>query len=138
MILGVDPGERRVGLAIADPETRWARPLEVVDAHACDPVARIAAIVADAGVTHVVVGRPVGLGGQAGPAVVAQREFVASLRARLGVEVSEYDERLTSIVAERSLRAGGVSARARRRLRDAVAAQVLLQDYLDAMGGSAS
>jgi putative Holliday junction resolvase len=132
MILGVDPGARRVGLAIADPETRRARPLEVVDARSTDPVARIAEIVAEAGVTAVVVGRPVGLSGRAGAAVAAQAGLVRRLEARLPVEVTEYDERLTTVVAERALRAGGARARARRRVRDAVAAQVLLQDYLDA------
>ncbi|MFN2488499.1 MAG: Holliday junction resolvase RuvX [Actinomycetota bacterium] len=132
MILGVDPGERRVGLAIADDETRFARPLEVVDARSSDPVARIEAIVRDLGVRSIVVGKPVGLSGRPGTAMEAQQAFVARLEARLDVPISEFDERLTSIVAERALRAGGGKARSRRRIVDAVAAQIMLQDYLDA------
>jgi putative Holliday junction resolvase len=132
MILGIDPGERRIGLAIADPDTRFARPLEVIDSRRADPAARIAEIVAAEGVTAVVVGRPVGLSGRPGAAVDAQAKLVSALRERLGVVVEEFDERLTTVVAEGALRSGGASAAARRRLRDAVAAQVLLQDYLDA------
>jgi putative holliday junction resolvase len=131
MILGVDPGARRIGLALADAETHFARPLEVVDARRVDPVARIAEVVDEAGVTIVVVGRPVSLSGAAGPAVAAQSAFVDALRARLEVPVREHDERLTSVIAERSLRAAGASARRRRRMRDAVAAQAMLQGYLD-------
>lgn len=131
MILGIDPGARRVGLAVADPETRFARPLEVIDARVTDPVERVAAVVEELGVTAVVVGRPVGLSGRAGPAVEAQSELTAGLRQRLSVPVAEYDERLTTVVAERGLRAAGASRGARDRMRDAVAAQVLLQGYLD-------
>jgi putative Holliday junction resolvase len=135
MILGVDPGERRIGLAIADLETRFARPLEVIDArHQDDPAARIAEVVATAGVTLVVVGRPLGLSGRAGPAVEAQERLLSALRARLDVPVEEFDERLTTVVAERALRSGGASAAVRRRMRDAVSAQVLLQGFLDRTG----
>jgi putative Holliday junction resolvase len=130
-VLGIDPGTRRVGVAVADLETRFARPLEVVDTAAVDPVDRVAQLVAELGVERVVVGRPVGLTGAAGPAVVAQQPFVAALRARLTVPVEEHDERLTTVVADQGLRAGGGRAGARKRARDAVAAQVMLQGYLD-------
>jgi putative holliday junction resolvase len=131
MILGVDPGERRVGLAVADLETRFARPLEVVDARAQDPVARIARIAADLGAVGIVVGLPISLSGRRGPAARRQAEFVARLRSATETEVTEFDERLTTLVAERQLRAAGASASVRRRLGDAVAAQVMLQGYLD-------
>lgn len=131
MILGVDPGERRVGIALADEETRFARPLEVVDVAATDPVARIAALVAELGVSLVVVGRPVALSGRAERAVEDAAPFLASLREALAVDVVEHDERLTTVIAERGLRAGGAGRDARKRIRDAVAAQVMLQGYLD-------
>lgn len=131
MILGVDPGERRVGVALADEETRFARPLEVVDVALADPVARIADLVREHVVSLVVVGRPVGLSGRDGPAVEAAAPFVAALRDALPVDVVEHDERLTTVIAERSLRAGGAKRDARKKLRDAVAAQVMLQGYLD-------
>lgn len=131
MILGVDPGTKRVGIAAADPETRFARPVEVVNTDRTDPVARVAEVAGEIGATEIVVGRPVGLSGRAGPAVRAQEEFVAKLREATSLPVSEYDERLTSVVAERAMRAGGAGAKARRAKRDAIAAQVMLQDYLD-------
>jgi putative Holliday junction resolvase len=132
MIVGIDPGERRVGVAVADDETRFARPLEVVDRAATDAIGRIVEIAADVGADVIVVGRPVGLSGRAGPAVAAQEEFVAELKARSEIDVLEYDERFTTVVAERAMRAAGVPAGPRRGLRDAVAAQVMLQDFLDA------
>ncbi|MGH2746585.1 MAG: Holliday junction resolvase RuvX [Actinomycetota bacterium] len=131
MILGIDPGTKRVGVAVADPETRFVRPLEVIDAGRTDPVARIAEIADETGATEIVVGRPVGLSGRPGPAVDRQTELVAQLRVATGVPITEYDERLTSVVAERAMRAGGASAGVRRAKRDAIAAQVMLQDYLD-------
>lgn len=132
MILGVDPGARRIGIAAADLGTRFAHPVEVIDASATDPVARIAALVGELGATKVVVGRPVGLSGRAGPAVETQQGFVTALRDALEVQVVEHDERLTTVVAERGLRRSGASRSARKELRDAVAAQVMLQGYLDA------
>jgi putative Holliday junction resolvase len=131
MILGVDPGERRVGVAMADPDARFAHPLEVIDAKSTDPVARLAQIVAERKVTLVVVGLPVGLSGRRGPAVERQTEFLSRLRDTLNVPVDEFDERLTTVLAERGLRASGARQGPRRELRDAVAAQLMLQGYLD-------
>ena len=134
MILGVDPGERRVGVALADEETRFARPLEVIDVAATDPVQRIGALVAEHEVSLVVVGKPVSLSGAQGPAVENAAPFLVALRAALPVDVVEHDERLTTVIAERGLRAGGAGREARKRIRDAVAAQVMLQGYLDSTG----
>jgi putative Holliday junction resolvase len=132
MILGVDPGERRVGVAIADRETRWARPLEVIDARKVDPVDRIAQLAREKGVALIVVGKPIGLSGKSGPAVEAQRQFLVALKAATDARVAEQDERLTTAEAERDLKDAGIKPAARRKVRDAVAAQVMLQAYLDA------
>lgn len=131
MIIGVDPGERRTGVAVADLETRWARPLEVIDARDKDPVARIAELVIELNSTVVVVGRPVTLAGDSGPAVETQQDFVARLRAAIEADVEEFDERLTTVAAERRLREAGAPAAKRKAIKDAVAAQLMLQDYLD-------
>ncbi|MEA2446972.1 MAG: putative pre6S rRNA nuclease [Actinomycetota bacterium] len=129
-ILAVDPGARRFGVAIADLETRFARPLEVVDARTADPVARVLELARDNASTKVIVGKPIGLAGHEGPAVDAHRDFIERLRAA-GMDVTEHDERLTTVIADQGLRAGGAKAVARKGIRDAVAAQVLLQSYLD-------
>jgi len=131
VIVGVDPGERRVGIAVADLETRFARPLEVIDTKVVDPVVRIVEIVNELDATKVVVGRPTDLKGRAGLAVQKQQVLVEALIGACEVEIVEHDERLTSVIADRALRAAGRSAKDARAFRDAVAAQVLLQDYLD-------
>lgn len=129
-VLGVDPGSRRIGLAIADLETRFARPLEVVPGSAA--IARILELAQERSVVKIVVGKPVGLSGRDGPAVTEQQSFVADLRAATEIPVEEYDERLTTVMAESALRAAGANAKSRKEIRDAVAAQVMLQGFLDA------
>ena len=131
MILGIDPGTSRIGVAAADVETRFAHPVEVIDVSKTNAIARIQQLVRELGVTRVIVGRPVALSGRSGAAVESQRELLDRLRASLDVEVREYDERLTTIVADQGLRGSGASRRARKELRDAVAAQVMLQGYMD-------
>lgn len=118
-------------MAVADERTRVALPVEVIDAQRTDPVTRIVELARARSASVIVVGRPVGLSGQPGPAVQAQGEFVARLRAAVSVPVEEFDERLTTVIAERNLRARGSSSRSRTKVRDAVAAQVMLQSYLD-------
>ncbi|MDP9226515.1 MAG: Holliday junction resolvase RuvX [Actinomycetota bacterium] len=132
MILGVDPGGRRVGIAVADIHTRLARPLEVIDSKLVDPVARITSLASQLTAKRIVVGRPTSLAGTEGPAVAVQQDFVARLREASDVEVEEWDERLTTVIAEQQMRAGGASAETRKQWRDAVAAQVMLQSYMDA------
>ncbi|MDQ4028047.1 MAG: Holliday junction resolvase RuvX, partial [Actinomycetota bacterium] len=68
MILGVDPGERRIGVAVADDSTRFARPLEVIDVTKADPVQRIAELVRALNARTLVIGRPTSLAGTPGPA----------------------------------------------------------------------
>lgn len=131
MMLGIDPGERRIGVAIADLETRFARPLEVIDSKTTDAVVRIVEIVTEHDVDKIVIGRPVGLSGAAGAAVDRQQEFLTALRAASEVDIVEYDERLTTVIANQALRAAGRSTRDTKEIRDAVAAQILLQSYLD-------
>ena len=135
-VLGVDPGSVRVGLAKSDPERRVAVPLRAVAA-GDDLVARLAEVAREEGCTAVVVGLPLGLSGRDTPSTTDARTLAAALEAA-GVEVHLADERLTSVQADRTL------APARRRTksgsqqqraagtRDAVAAALLLQGWLDA------
>jgi putative Holliday junction resolvase len=113
-----------------------ATPYEVVarsDDRAVDH-ARIAALVAEVEADVVVVGLPLSLDGSTGPAARSIIEEADELRARLPVAVAvvTWDERLSTVEAERSLLAGGVRGRKRRRVVDQVAATVILQSWLDA------
>jgi putative holliday junction resolvase len=131
-VLGIDPGEKRVGVAAADLETRFAHPVEVIDTTQTDVIARILELAVELAATRIVVGKPVGLTGREGPAVAKQKEFLDELRAATDIEIAEYDERLTTVVAEAGLLSSGANRKSRKALRDAVAAQVMLQGYMDA------
>jgi len=130
--LALDVGERRIGVALSDPTGVVANALEVIERQgwAVD-LRRIRGIVQTHVVTRVVVGYPLTLAGEVG--VQAQRvdRFIARLREALNVEVLPWDERLTTVQAERALLEADVRRRRRREVRDAVAAALLLQGYLD-------
>ena len=120
-----------MGVAVADLETRFARPLEVIDTRSSDPVVRITEIAREIEATKIVIGRPIGLSGHAGAAVDKQQVLVNALRQACDVEIVEHDERMTSVIADRALREAGKKTKDARAIRDAVAAQVMLQDYMD-------
>jgi putative Holliday junction resolvase len=129
-ILGVDFGKARIGLAISD-ELRWlAHPLETVTA-ASDAVKRIARIVREKKIDIVVVGIPKTMRGEIGKSASEAFAFVEKLRATLPCEVVTWDERLTTIAAQRALHQAGKKTRATRQVIDQVAAQMILQSYLD-------
>ena len=133
VILGVDPGQRRVGLAISDDEASLAFPLETVERTSLLAVlSRIAAITEEREVRHIVVGFPLRLDGTRGGAARRAEAFAKQVAERTGLEVELWDERFTTASAEESLRRGGVPGRRRRELVDQAAAALILQSYLDA------
>ena len=133
--MGLDVGERRIGVAIADELGTIASPLAVVLRRAGD-LAEIRDLAATAGATTLVVGMPTSMSGREGQQAASVRTFADELRATVGPDpmIEFWDERLTTAVAERALRERG--GRGRRKVRkgdvDAVAAAVILQGYLDA------
>lgn len=134
-VLGVDLGARRIGLALSDPSGVIASPLGTIersgDAHR-DRVAIVAAAT-DAGALVVVVGLPREMSGRMGPAAKAARAEVEALRALApNLRFELVDERLTTVIAQRSLIDAGVRRRARSQTVDKVAAAVILASYLDA------
>ena len=131
-ILGIDYGERRVGLAVSDPSDTIAMPLVVIDRQEQhDLVAAIGARVAESRATAIVVGLPLNMNGSRGPMAEAAEAFASKLRDKLAIPVTTYDERLSSCEVERVLLAADMSRRRRRDVRDKLAAQVILQAYLD-------
>ena len=135
--LGVDLGERRIGLALSDPSRVVASPYEVLR-RSGDPVADRRAIVdaaREAGANVIVVGLPLSLSGRAGPAAQAALAEVEALRAIAGeIEIVVHDERLTTVTAERALMEARMRREARRRVVDKVAAAVMLQSWLERPG----
>lgn len=131
VVLGLDPGDARIGVAASDPDRILASPVETVTRAAGD-VDAIIAIAADRGAVLIVVGLPRALRGGENPATVKVREFahVLAVRSR-PVPVRLVDERFTTVTAERELRAQGRHRQRRRAVVDQVAAVVILQNVLD-------
>ena len=131
-LLGIDLGKARVGMAISDELGLLAHPLETFPA--AKPKAlleRIAEIVREKKVERVVVGLPRNMNGSMGAAATEALAFVEQLRAKLSCAVVTWDERLTTVAAHRALREAGRSTRSTRGQVDQVAAQMILQGYLD-------
>ena len=132
-VLGLDLGSRRIGVAVSDGSGTIASPHTVLERgtdRAADHAA-LATLVADLGVERVIVGLPLSLDGTMGPAARSAAEEAAALGDVLPVPVETYDERLTTVTADRSLSSLGLRGQARRRVVDKVAAAVILQAWLD-------
>ena len=132
--LGLDLGERRVGVAVCDAAGTVATPVETL-IRTGDPerdLAAVAAQVSDWQAEIVVVGLPISLDGSEGPAARAARTEIDRLGRFLDVPVVSYDERLTTVIAERSLMEQQMKGPKRRGVVDQVAAAVMLQSWLDA------
>lgn len=135
-VLGLDLGDVRIGVAISDPERRLAVPVGTVQVGRPPGEMRaIADLVAEHGAVMVVLGEPVSMDGTRGTRASHAASFAGVLRAFLDVPVVLHDERLSTVEAERSLRAAGVTGRRRRSVVDAAAAQIILQAWLDAASG---
>ncbi len=128
-ILGIDYGTKRIGLAVSDELGFTAQPLPFVEA---GELAQIAGIVRQREVTRIVIGLPRNMDGSYGPAAEAAREFVGKLKPLVSVPIEMWDERLTTSQAQRVLTEGNVSRAKRKEKVDSMAAQLMLQSYLDA------
>ncbi len=137
--LGLDVGERRIGVAISDPNGQVAVPLRTLQARTQEAAVReIAALVAEEGVEAVVVGLPLRLDGGVGEQAESVQQFVRLLLPAVNVPVTLWDERLSTVQAEQLLRRESRSRPGGRRAprkneaeKDALAAAIILQGYLD-------
>ena len=133
-VLGVDPGSARIGLALSDPLGVTAQPIETLE---CVGSRRdlntISERVREHDVKTVVIGLPLTLRGEEGEAARASREMAVGLERRLpGVRIELWDERLTTVQAERTMVAGKQRRAKRRQRIDSLAATLILQSWLDA------
>lgn len=133
-MLALDLGSKRIGVAVSDSDGRVATPITTVERHKDRPRLHreIAELVKEWDAELLLLGLPIDLQGQVGPAaqaVLAERDELAAV---VSVPVEVHDERLTTRIADRALRErGDLDGRARRKVVDMVAASVILQDWLD-------
>lgn len=131
-ILGLDVGTRRVGVAMSDPLGLTAQPLTVLTRRGTvEDLDAVRALVTAHGVERVIVGLPLTMRGARGPQAQQVAAFADALRQRVAVPVELLDERLTTVQGERALLATDTSRRRRKQLIDQVAAQLILQQFLD-------
>lgn len=133
-ILGLDPGERRIGVALSDPLGMIAQPHSMIDRRVQDVAEELQRLVFEEDVTQIVIGLPTSLDGQERAAAQRARQFAADVTEATGLEPVFADERFTTNIAESALLESGMRRSARRERRDKVAAAVMLQGYLDIMG----
>ena len=136
-LLGLDLGQRRIGVALSDPYGILASPLSTIELDDPDRgQEKVRALVLEHGVRRVVVGLPLLLDGNEGEEAQRVQAWVGRLRPLLEVPVELWDERLSSAAAERALLESGMRRGRRRQHVDAVAAALILQNYLDAHPGN--
>jgi putative Holliday junction resolvase len=131
-ILGVDFGRVRIGIAISDELGLLAHPLKTVSSSK-EAMKEIATVVREKDVERVVVGLPRHMDGRMGESAEEALALARKLRELLPCEVVTWDERLTTVAANRALRESGQRTRESRKIVDQVAAQMILQGYLDGL-----
>jgi putative holliday junction resolvase len=131
-VLAIDPGSRRVGLALSDESRRLASPLRTLQALPAETLSeRLAAVVREVGAVEVVVGLPRNLDGSSGEAAASARGLAEELKRSTRLPVSLQDERLSSVAAERHLVGQGVRREKRKALVDQLAATLILEAFLE-------
>ena len=134
-ILGIDLGRARIGVAVSDELGMLAHPVETIPARG-DSARRIAEIVREKNAERVVIGLPRHMNGSVGIGASEAVAFAEKLRGSVDCEVITWDERMTTMAANRALRESGQKTRNSRGVVDQVAAQMILQGYLDALQSS--
>ena len=130
-VLGLDHGERRIGVAVSDATGTIATPHSVIDRRGIDVSEVLRSVIDEYDIEVIVVGLPLHLSGDEGASAQSARAFAESVAEATGLPVALQDERYTTVTAEGALIEGGVRRRERRKIRDKVAAAVMLQGYLD-------
>jgi len=135
-VLALDHGTKRIGVAVSDELKVIATPLEFIpDEPFAGFLARLKELVQEKEVELILVGMPRNMDGSYGPAALKVQEFVTVLKETISQPIKMWDERLTSAQANRFLIAANVRRSQRRQKVDQTAAAILLQSYLDSLGG---
>ena len=132
-ILGVDFGEKRIGLAIANASSHIAQPLKVLQRKNIETdVKKLKEIIEEYNVKEIIMGLPLNMNGREGKKAKEAIDFSKLLEKKLSLNVRLWDERMTTIDSERVLLEADVTRAKRRKVRDKLAAQLILQSYLNA------
>lgn len=133
-ILGLDIGERRIGVALSDPGGLIARPLTLVQRRNQNEIYQtLLGLIREHGVERIVIGLPRTLRGELGPQAERVRAFSQGLAQRTPIPIEFWDERFSTVFAERLLIQAGATRQQRRGQIDAVSAAFILQGYLDSL-----
>jgi len=131
-ILCLDVGEKRIGIAISDPDGRVAFPLDVLNRTSSEKdLGTISDLIDENQVSKLVIGHPISLSGGKSHQTLFVEEFTEELKKVIDVETILWDERLSTSEADKSLRSMGTKSRKRKDKIDAIAASLILQNYLD-------
>ncbi|MBD8498929.1 Holliday junction resolvase RuvX [Paenibacillus arenosi] len=131
-LIGLDYGDRKIGVAVSDAMGWTAQGLEVIVRRSPDDdLRRLEALVREHGVEEIVLGLPKNMNGTIGPRGEISIAFAETLKESLGLPVHLWDERLSTVSAERTLLEADVSRKKRRQVVDKIAATIILQNYLD-------
>ena len=140
-IMGLDFGSKTVGVALSDPLLITAQGREIIRREKPDKLrqtlARIEAIISEEGVTEIVLGLPKNMNGTEGERVELNMKFKDDLERRTGLKVTMWDERLTTVAADRYMMDAGIRRENRKQYVDEIAAVFILQGYLDMLANKA-
>ncbi|MFC1978365.1 Holliday junction resolvase RuvX [Chloroflexota bacterium] len=130
--LGLDVGQKRIGVALSDDEGILASPLTIINAtDAEQAIKRISELCDQHQVAHIVVGMPRSLDGTLGTQADIVQQFIDRIAGVVNITIDTWDERLSSVEADRAMLAAGTKKDKKKKLRDAIAAAIILQGYLD-------
>lgn len=134
-VLGVDFGDARIGIAVSDPFGWTAQGVETLrwKSDMQKPAERIARLAADYGAEKIIMGFPVNMNGTVGPRGEKTAEFIGVLSRYTGAEIIKWDERLTTVAANRTMHEVGMKTSKKKNVVDQIAAVFILQGYLDSM-----
>ncbi len=130
--MGLDLGEKTIGVAVSDPTGMIARGVDVIKRKSMkEDIRRILSLIEEHGVEKIVLGLPLNMNNTEGPGAQMSREFGRALESRTEIPVVFWDERLTTVAAEKVLLEADVSRSKRKKVIDKMAAVFILQNYLD-------
>jgi putative Holliday junction resolvase len=131
-ILSIDLGKKRTGIAVSDINQKIASPLKVIENMKFNEILNILEkIVNERNICAIVVGDPINMDGSIGPKSQSSRSFIKNLSKELDIPILLWDERLTTVSAERSLLEADISRKKRQQIIDKIAASIILQNFLD-------